>query len=157
MLGLIGDMHKNRFEIFRSLTMLRQLAIDPALISDKYEDIGSAKLDQLITQLQEVAAEGHRALVFSQFTRFLARVKDRLAEAGIAFASLDGSTRNRDMVITSFKEGDAPVFLISLKSGGFGLNLTKPTTASSWTLGGIRRPRCRLSIVPTESVARNAR
>ena len=124
-LGLIGDMHKNRFEIFRSLTMLRQLAIDPALISDKYEDIGSAKLDQLITQLQEVAAEGHRALVFSQFTRFLARVKDRLAEAGIAFASLDGSTRNRDMVITSFKEGDAPVFLISLKSGGFGLNLTE--------------------------------
>jgi SNF2 family DNA or RNA helicase len=72
-----------------------------------------------------VVAEGHRALVFSQFTRYLARVRTRLDAAGIDYSYLDGRTRKRHEAIARFKDGDAPVFVISLKAGGFGLNLTE--------------------------------
>ncbi|MGV9871058.1 DEAD/DEAH box helicase, partial [Rhodococcus koreensis] len=81
--------------------------------------------DALLEQLADVVAGGHRALVFSQFTGFLGKVRDRLDDAGIAHAYLDGGTRRRGDVLRDFKEGDAPVFLISLKAGGFGLNLTE--------------------------------
>ena len=124
-LGLADDLQKNRFEILKSLTLLRQLSLDPALVDPEHEEVGSAKLDQLLTDLTEVVAEGHRALVFSQFTRYLARVRTRLEAAGIDYAYLDGSTRNRDAAISAFKDGQVPVFVISLKAGGVGLNLTE--------------------------------
>jgi len=124
-LGLVGDVQKNRFEILKSLTLLRQLALDPGLVDEANDDVGSAKLDRLVDDLTQVVSEGHRALVFSQFTRYLARVRTRLDAAGIAYSYLDGRTRRRDDAITLFKEGDAPVFVISLKAGGFGLNLTE--------------------------------
>jgi len=72
-----------------------------------------------------VVDEGHRALVFSQFTSFLTRVRDRLRHEGIASSYLDGSTRDRGAVVSGFKNGDDPVFLISLKAGGVGLTLTE--------------------------------
>ncbi len=124
-LGLVGDVQKHRFEIFRSLTLLRQLALDPGLVDDAHESVGSAKLDRLLDDLTQVVAEGHRALVFSQFTRYLSRVRARLDAAGIAYSYLDGRTRKRAEAISRFKDGDAPVFVISLKAGGFGLNLTE--------------------------------
>ncbi len=124
-LGLVGDVQRHRFEIFKSLTLLRQLSLDPALVDDAHESVGSAKLDRLVDDLTEVLAEGHRALVFSQFTRYLARVRTRLDAAGIDYAYLDGRTRKRAEAISSFKDGDAPVFVISLKAGGVGLNLTE--------------------------------
>jgi SNF2 family DNA or RNA helicase len=124
-LGLVGDVQKHRFEILKSLTLLRQLALDPALIDESHDHIGSAKLDRLLDDLTQVIAEGHRALVFSQFTRYLARVRARLDDAGITYSYLDGRTRKRDEAISRFKDGDAPVFVISLKAGGFGLNLTE--------------------------------
>ncbi|MCO5312794.1 MAG: DEAD/DEAH box helicase [Microthrixaceae bacterium] len=124
-LGLVGDMNKNRFEILKSLTLLRQLSLAPGLIDDEYDYIGSAKIDRLVEDLGQILAEGHRALVFSQFTSFLSRVRDRLDDEGITYAYLDGRTRRRDEAISSFKNGDTPVFLISLKAGGFGLNLTE--------------------------------
>ncbi|MFW6034262.1 MAG: DEAD/DEAH box helicase, partial [bacterium] len=68
---------------------------------------------------------GHRALVFSQFTGFLAAVRGRVEAAGIRHCYLDGSTRNRKDVLAEFKSGSVPVFLISLKAGGFGLNLAE--------------------------------
>ncbi len=68
---------------------------------------------------------GHRALVFSQFTGFFDRVRARLDAAGIDYLYLDGKTRNRGTVLEEFKSGQAPVFLISLKAGGFGLNLVE--------------------------------
>src|SRR4029077_8727107 len=74
---------------------------------------------------QDVVGGGHRGLVFSQFTGFLARVRARLDQEGIGYFSLGGRTRHRDRVITRFKTGSDPVFLISLKAGGFGLNLTE--------------------------------
>jgi len=124
-LGLLDDFDRNRVAILAALTTLRQLALDPALVDAEHEGIGSAKVDYLVDQLPEITAEGHRALVFSQFTRYLARVRDRLATAGIDTSYLDGSTTDRGRVIDEFRSGDAPVFLISLKAGGVGLTLTE--------------------------------
>ncbi len=124
-LGLLGDLEKNRFEIFRSLTLLRQASLDVALIDERHRAVSSTKLDLLVEQLTDTVAEGHRTLVFSQFTRFLASARERLERAGIACAYLDGTTRDRKRVVNEFKSGAAPVFLISLKAGGFGLNLTE--------------------------------
>lgn len=124
-LGLIEDVNKNRFTIFQSLTLLRQLSLDPSLIDPSLSGVRSSKLDVLFEQLQDLVAEGHRALIFSQFTGFLGKVRERLVEENIEFCYLDGSTRNRTDVVNEFKNGAAPVFLISLKAGGFGLNLTE--------------------------------
>ncbi len=123
--GLIDDLDRNRFIVFRSLTLLRMLSLDASLIDDAHASIPSSKLDALIEHLEEVVAEGHRVLVFSQFTSYLALVAARLQAEGIAHEYLDGSTKRRPEVIERFRAGDAPVFLISLKAGGFGLTLTE--------------------------------
>ena len=125
LLGLVEDLNRHRFIVFRSLTLLRMLSLDVALIDEAHDAIASAKLDALVDRLRDVAADGHRALVFSQFTTFLHRAAARLDAAGIAHVYLDGSTRRRSAVIDSFRDGTAPVFLISLKAGGVGLNLTE--------------------------------
>lgn len=126
-LGLIADVDRNRFTILRSITLLRRLSLHPALVDDEHsgDEAGSAKIDALLEQLSEVVAGGHRALVFSQFTGFLAHVRRRLDEAGVAYCYLDGSSRDRAAIVRRFREGKAPVFLISLKAGGFGMNLTE--------------------------------
>ena len=124
-LGLLGDFDRQRIAIFRSLTRLRQLSLDAALLDPEHEGVGSAKVDALVDHLQEVVAEGHRALVFSQFTSFLVRVRDRLTSEGIESQYLDGRTRRRGEVIADFKSGEGAVFLISLKAGGVGLTLTE--------------------------------
>ncbi|MEX0428980.1 SNF2-related protein [Nocardioides sp. DS6] len=122
-----GGFDGNRVAILSALTRLRQLALDPALVGDDpdHQAIGSAKVDLLVDQLAEITQEGHKALVFSQFTSFLRRVRERLGEAGVATAYLDGSTTDRSAVIERFRAGEAPVFLISLKAGGVGLTLTE--------------------------------
>ena len=125
-LGLLEDMDKNRFTIFQSLTLLRRLALDAALIDpDAYAGVSSVKRDYLVQQLPGLLEKGHRVLVFSQFTGYLKSISARLAEEGIGHLYLDGSTRNRAEVIEAFTSGQEPVFLISLKAGGFGLNLTE--------------------------------
>jgi hypothetical protein len=124
-LGLLGDLEKNRFEIFRSLTLLRQASLDAALIDPAQANVPSTKLDNLMELLTEIVSEGHRTLVFSQFTRFLDAARRRVEAAGIDHCYLDGSTRNRAGVLAEFKGGSAPVFFISLKAGGFGLNLSE--------------------------------
>jgi superfamily II DNA or RNA helicase len=124
-LGLIGDLDRNRFAIFRALMLLRQLALAPSLVDDKYADVRSSKLETFHEHLDEVVREGHRALVFSQFTGFLKLVRERLDAEGLPYCYLDGRTKRRDKQVEAFKRGDAPVFLISLKAGGFGLNLTE--------------------------------
>nr|WP_277348467.1 DEAD/DEAH box helicase [Planctomonas sp. JC2975] len=125
LLGLLADMDRQRFIVYRSITLLRMLAVDASLIDPEYADVPSAKLDALVDQLGDVVAEGHRALAFSQFTSYLRKVAARLDHEGIPYVYLDGSTRRRPEVIRRFREGDAPVFLISLKAGGFGLTLTE--------------------------------
>ncbi|UPK76870.1 DEAD/DEAH box helicase [Nocardioidaceae bacterium SCSIO 66511] len=124
-LRLLDEPDDNRFTILRSLTLLRQLSLDPYLIDDMYANVRSSKIDALLDQLREVVGEGHRALVFSQFTQFLGRVRERLDAEGVTYAYLAGTTRDRAAAVEEFKGGHAPVFLISLKAGGFGLNLTE--------------------------------
>ncbi|MDK3258518.1 DEAD/DEAH box helicase [Blastococcus capsensis] len=124
-LGLVDDLQRNRFTIFRSLTLLRQLALDASLVDESYAGIRSSKADTFLEHLQEVVGEGHRALVFSSFTGFLRTVRERLDAEGLPYAYLDGRTRDRQRRIDEFRDGRAPVFLISLKAGGFGLNLTE--------------------------------
>ncbi len=124
-LGLIDDFDRNRFTILRSITLLRQLSLHAGLVDDDHEAVPCAKLGALVEQLQDVVGGGHRALVFSQFTGFLAKARERLDAEGIGYCYLDGRTRRRDRVLERFKNGEDPVFLISLKAGGFGLNLTE--------------------------------
>jgi superfamily II DNA or RNA helicase len=125
-LGLLEDFEANRVAVFRALTTLRRMALDATLIdNDEYASVPSSKVDVLMENLQPVLAEGHSVLVFSQFTSYLAIVARRLTEAGIKFSYLDGTTRNRGEVIDSFRRGASQLFLISLKAGGFGLNLTE--------------------------------
>ncbi|AOZ72779.1 hypothetical protein BK816_05295 [Boudabousia tangfeifanii] len=124
-LGMLGDIQDNRLAILSSLTRLRQLAIDPALLSADYEDIQSVKIDFLTSELETIQADGHKVLVFSQFTSFLQRVAKALENRGISFDYLDGATRKRPEVIEHFKQSDTTAFLISLKAGGTGLTLTE--------------------------------
>jgi superfamily II DNA or RNA helicase len=125
-LGLLADLQGNRFEILRSLTMLRQASLDMRLVDpEAYADIAPTKLDELVNLVGELATENHRTLVFSQFTRFLGSARDRLETAGLGCSYLDGSTTDRAATIEAFKQGADPAFLISLKAGGFGLNLTE--------------------------------
>ncbi len=124
-LGLLGDFDRNRFTILRSITLLRQLSLHPGLVVDGSDAVPCAKLGALVEQLDDVIGGGHRTIVFSQFTGFLARVRERLDREGIGYCYLDGRTRQRDRVLDRFKNGTDPVFLISLKAGGLGLNLTE--------------------------------
>ncbi|MDQ2852048.1 MAG: DEAD/DEAH box helicase [Actinomycetota bacterium] len=125
-LGLLEDADTNRVAILASLTKLRQLALDPRLVDDSYPaGEQSAKLTVLTEHLRELHEEGHRALVFSQFTSYLGLARDALDAAGVTTSYLDGSTRNRQQVIDGFKAGDQTAFLISLKAGGVGLTLTE--------------------------------
>jgi SNF2 family DNA or RNA helicase len=124
-LGLLEDLQHNRFEIFRSLTLLRQASLDATLVDEKHQGVPSTKLDALLEILTDVVAEDHKVLVFSQFTRFLSTARQRLEEAGIPYSYLDGKTKRRDLAVEQFRAGETPVFLISLKAGGVGLTLTE--------------------------------
>lgn len=125
LLGLLDDLDANRMDVLASLTRLRQLALDPALVDPRHDSVGSAKVELLADQLDQILPSGHQVLVFSQFTRFLTRIRDALTRRGIEVAYLDGSTHDREAVIDSFRDGTKPVFLISLKAGGTGLTLTE--------------------------------
>lgn len=116
-------------EMLKVLMRLRQLAchghlVEPAKVPPTRE--AGAKVDRLVGLVEDLLAEGKQILVFSQFTEFLAIVARALTEAGVQFQQLDGSTpaTKRPVLIDAFQRGDVPVFLLSLKAGGVGLNLT---------------------------------
>ncbi len=123
-LGLLDDFSKNRMAIFQSLTKLRQGAIDASLVDEAFRDVAPTKFDALIEQLNEIITEGHRTLIFSQFTTVLKRLAKRIEVEGLDYLYLDGATKDRDHLVRSFQLGTTPIFLISLKAGGVGLNLT---------------------------------
>ena len=112
-------------QILEALLRLRQAACHPGLVSPARQSDPSSKLDLLLENLREVVDEGHKALVFSQFTSLLALVRPMLDQAKIAYEYLDGKTRDRATPVTRFQEDSScQVFLVSLKAGGVGLNLT---------------------------------
>jgi superfamily II DNA or RNA helicase len=111
--------------ILEALLRLRQAACHPGLIDERRRRQPSAKLDALLEQLESVRAQGQKALVFSQFTSLLSIVRDLLDDRGIAYEYLDGATRDRAQRVARFQSDDqCGVFLLSLKAGGVGLNLT---------------------------------
>jgi SNF2 family DNA or RNA helicase len=118
-------MGRSKMHVLEALLRLRQAACHPGLLDAKRVGEPSAKLDVLMDQLSELQEEGHKALVFSQFTSLLAIVRKRLDDAGVKYAYLDGSTRDRQARVDAFQnDPDCGLFLISLKAGGLGLNLT---------------------------------
>jgi len=120
-----ADLNRSKIEVLEALLRLRQAACHPALIDPTKTADPSAKLDMLLPQIAEIVEEGHKILVFSQFTSFLSIVRDRLDESRITYEYLDGRTRNRSERVDRFQtDPEVGVFLISLKAGGLGLNLT---------------------------------
>lgn len=127
LLGLIDreGIKRSKLQILEALLRLRQAACHPGLIDKSRKHEPSAKLDLLLPQVNEVIDEGHKALVFSQFTSLLAIVRDRLDREGITYEYLDGKTRDRQNRVERFQnDSECKLFLISLKAGGLGLNLT---------------------------------
>ncbi|HTL51881.1 MAG TPA: DEAD/DEAH box helicase, partial [Planctomycetota bacterium] len=127
LLGTVDEqgMKKSAIQVLEALLRLRQAACHPGLIDKSRGDESSAKLDALLPNLTEVLDENHKALVFSQFTSFLAIVRKRLDAEKIPYAYLDGKTRDREACVHRFQtDPDCKLFLISLKAGGLGLNLT---------------------------------
>ena len=116
---------QGRFEVLAALTRLRQLSLDPALVDERYEGVGSAKINLLCSHLEQIVPAGHQVLVFSQFVSFLERIDTALKQRGISCLLLEGKTRKREEVIAKFRRGEESVFLISLKAGGVGLTLTE--------------------------------
>jgi SNF2 family DNA or RNA helicase len=113
------------FQVLEALLRLRQAACHPGLIDREQAQAPSAKLEVLLPQLEEVLSAGHKVLVFSQFTSFLGLLRKQLEERCVRYESLDGRTRDRKARVERFqKDADCRLFLISLKAGGLGLNLT---------------------------------
>ncbi|MCC6806887.1 MAG: DEAD/DEAH box helicase [Deltaproteobacteria bacterium] len=123
--GVDMNEESSRFIVLSQLTRLRLCACHPRLY-DESSRLGSSKLETLIETVKEIIVEGHRALIFSQFVGHLELVREAIAEAKIAYQYLDGSTpaQARDERVAAFQAGAGDVFLISLKAGGVGLNLT---------------------------------
>ncbi len=119
------DFNKNRFEILSLLTRLRQICCHPALFLEDY-DGESGKLEQAMELIQEALSGQHRILIFSQFTSMLEKVKEKLNALSLDYFYLDGKTpvNERKTIIDSFQSGERSLFLLSLKAGGTGLNLT---------------------------------
>ena len=121
---------RSQIMILDALLKLRQTCCDPRIVSlpQAKKVRQSAKLSLLMEMLPEMLEEGRKVLVFSQFTKMLALIEQELKERGITYSKLTGQTRKRDEAINSFQQGDNSVFLISLKAGGVGLNLTAADT-----------------------------
>ena len=123
-----GDPKANRFEILSSLLRMRQVCCDPALLEEG-QQIRSAKMELLKELLFQTIDSGHKVLLFSQFTSLLSIVRKHLDAQGIRYEYLDGTTKDRMERVDSFNNNaDIPLFLLSLKAGGLGLNLTSADT-----------------------------
>jgi superfamily II DNA or RNA helicase len=123
-------MARSQIVILDALLKLRQVCCDPRLVKlDSAKKVkSSAKLNLLMDLLPEMVEEGRKILLFSQFTSMLALIEEELAKHKIDYVKLTGQTRKRGEAIQAFQEGDVPLFLISLKAGGTGLNLTAADT-----------------------------
>ncbi len=125
--GRIGrfGIGRSRIAVLEALLRLRQTACHPGLVDHARVDEPSAKLDTLLEQLEEVIDEGHKVIVFSQFTSFLSILRRRLDAIPTTYEYLDGRTTDRQARVTRFQEDEScRLFLVSLKAGGQGLNLT---------------------------------
>ena len=125
----IGDSPQGKIQVLAHLLRLRQLCCSPELFLENYQG-NSGKLDAALELINECAAGGHKALLFSQFTSMLAIIAEKLKALNIGYFLLQGDTRPEERLelVNKFNEGNVPIFLISLKAGGTGLNLTAADT-----------------------------
>jgi superfamily II DNA or RNA helicase len=123
-----GTVEDARVEILSALLRLRQVCCDPRLIGETGGIERSAKLELLMEMVPTLIEEGRHILLFSQFTSMLALIEQELNDAGITYLKLTGESRDRQSIVDRFQEGETPVFLVSLKAGGTGLNLTAADT-----------------------------
>jgi SNF2 family DNA or RNA helicase len=123
------DVKRNKIQILAQLTRIRQICCDPSLIFEDYQ-AASAKREACLDLIRSAMDGGHRILLFSQFTSMLALLEKDLTDAGIEWYTITGATPKQERVdlVRRFNEGDIPGFLISLKVGGTGLNLTGADT-----------------------------
>ena len=121
---------RSQIEVLDALLKLRQVCNHPKLLSlEGAKKVNqSAKLDHLMETVPELIAEGRKIIIFSQFTSMLALIEEALVEEGIDFVKLTGATTKRQEVVDKFQTGEVPIFLISLRAGGVGLNLTAADT-----------------------------
>jgi SNF2 family DNA or RNA helicase len=113
----------HRMEILEAILRLRQCCVHPSLVSPEVKE--SSKLERVMADLQEVVDEGRKVLVYSQFTQMLRHIESQVQEKGWKYVYLDGSTEQREEVVQQFQQDpEISIFLISLKAGGVGLNLT---------------------------------
>ncbi len=120
-----GTFRRSGIQVLQGLSKLRQLANHPGMIDPDYEG-SSGKFENVIRTLESVQLRGHKVLIFSQFVRQMRIYADYFREHGIQYAYLDGATQNRQEVVENFRtQEDVNVFLISIKAGGVGLNLTE--------------------------------
>ena len=123
--GQVREAEKSAVEVLAEITRLRQIALDPALVFDDYKGTAE-KLGAIMGLVDEAVEAGRKVLVFSQFTSYLERLAAACEQRGTAFFTITGATPKRERVrlVNQFNEDDTPVFLVSLKAGGTGLNLT---------------------------------
>lgn len=121
---------RSQIMVLDALLKLRQVCCSPRLLKlDSAKEVSSsAKLEYLLELLPQLIEEGRRILLFSQFTQMLSLIEEAAAEAGIAYVKLTGQTKDRETPVQRFQQGEVPLFLISLKAGGTGLNLTAADT-----------------------------
>jgi SNF2 family DNA or RNA helicase len=116
---------RSSIEIIEALLRLRQMVLFPFLVSPEYAHISSSKFELLKEMLGEILEEQHKVLVFSQFVQVLKQIESYLKDSEIPYSYIDGSTKKRSLQIKQFQEDEnIPVFLLSLKAGGLGINLT---------------------------------
>ncbi len=123
-----SDKKNNAIKVLEGILRLRQICLFPELANNNYKDIPSAKFEYFKEQIKEILAEGHKVLIFSQFTKVLSILKNNIEKENIAYSYLDGSTSiaKRKDAIERFQETEeTSVFLLSLKAGGVAINLTK--------------------------------
>ncbi len=123
-------MARSHIQVLDALLKLRQVCCDPRLVKleSAKEVKESAKLNRLMEMVQVLIDEGRKILIFSQFTSMLDLIEPRLRDLGIQWVRITGDTKDRDTPVQEFQAGKVPVFLISLKAGGTGLNLTAADT-----------------------------
>ncbi|NGX63204.1 MAG: hypothetical protein KR126chlam6_00611, partial [Candidatus Anoxychlamydiales bacterium] len=117
---------KVQIHVLATLTRLKQICCHPAIFAKETKEVGdSAKYEMLLELIQNLIDGNHKTVIFSQYTKMLAIMKDELDQRGIKFSYLDGTTKNRLQIVKEFNENkEKAIFLVSLKAGGTGLNIT---------------------------------
>jgi SNF2 family DNA or RNA helicase len=121
-----NGIEKSAIKFFEGLLRLRQCVLFPDIIKKEYENIGSAKFDFFTEIIDDIVGEGHKVLIFSQFVEVLKRIKSHIEKNKYEYSYIDGQTKNREKEIDNFQKNEkCSLFLLSLKAGGVGINLTK--------------------------------